>query len=110
MVDNTTNKLMAFIDLKNIDWTIPKTEIGCFTDKKISGKGITTKALKAFLDYSFNHFKFKKIYLRTHHTNKAAKTVAEKCDFELEGTIKMDYKTTSGKIIDLMYYGLINKK
>ncbi|TJY35944.1 GNAT family N-acetyltransferase [Pontimicrobium aquaticum] len=110
VVDNTTNKLMAFIDLKNIDWTIPKTEIGCFTDKKISGKGITTKAIKTFLDYSFNHFKFKKIYLRTHHSNKAAQTLAEKCGFELEGIIRMDYKTTSGKIIDLMYYGLINNK
>ncbi|MFB0938217.1 MAG: RimJ/RimL family protein N-acetyltransferase [Candidatus Azotimanducaceae bacterium] len=109
LVDNLTNKFIAFIDLKNVDWTIPKTEIGCYTDKIYAGKGLTTKAMKLFIEYCFKHFEFKKIYLRTHHSNKAAQALAEKCGFELEGTIRMDYITTSGEIVDLIYYGRINK-
>jgi RimJ/RimL family protein N-acetyltransferase len=105
VVDNLTNNFVAFIDLKNVDWSIPKTEIGCYTDEKFAGKGMTTKAMKLFVDYCFDTFEFKKIYLRTHQSNKAAQTVAEKCGFELEGTIRMDYITTAGELVDLMYYG-----
>ena len=107
-MDNLTNEFVAFIDLKNLDWSIPKTEIGCYTDKKIAGRGMTTKAMKLFVDYCFKNFEFKKIYLRTHHSNKAAQIVAEKCGFELEGTIRKDYITTAGEIVDLMYYGRLN--
>ena len=50
-------------------------------------------------------YKFQKLFLRTHASNISAKKVAENCGFELEGIIRKDYKTTSGKIIDLAYYG-----
>jgi RimJ/RimL family protein N-acetyltransferase len=110
MQDNSTGEFVAFFDLKNLDWTIPKTEIGCYTDGKFAGKGLTTKAMKLFLDYCFVHFEFKKIFLRTHHRNKAAQIVAEKCGFEKEGNIRMDYKTTSGEIVDLIYYGKLKGK
>ena len=109
VVDNLTNDFIAFIDLKNLDWSIPKTEIGCYADEKVAGKGVTTKAMKLFMDYCFENFNFKKIYLRTHQSNRAARIVAEKCGFELEGTIRMDYITTAGEIVDLMYYGKLNK-
>ncbi|MDH7911140.1 GNAT family protein [Winogradskyella sp. SYSU M77433] len=108
VVDNITNNFVAFIDLKNIDWSIPKTEIGCYTDEKHAGKGITTKALNLFIDFCFDNFNFKKIYLRTHKSNKAAQNVAKKCGFDLEGTIRMDYITTAGDIVDLMYFGRLN--
>jgi len=109
LVDNLTNNLVAFFDLKNLDWTIPKTEIGCYTDEKFIGTGLTTKAMKLFVAYCFEHFDFKKIFLRTHHSNKAAQALAYNCGFEIEGTIRMDYKTTAGEIVDLIYYGRLNK-
>jgi RimJ/RimL family protein N-acetyltransferase len=110
LVDNLTNEFAAFIDLKNLDWTIPKAEIGCYTDGKYAGKGLTTTAMRLFVDYCFDNFKLKKIFLRTHHTNKPAQTLAEKCGFEIEGNIRMDYKTTAGEIVDLIYYGRLNRK
>ena len=108
LMNDTTGEFVAFIDLKNIDWTIPKTELGCYTDEKFAGKGLTTKSIQLFTDYCFTHFKFRKIFLRTHHSNKAAQVLAQHCGFEIEGSIRMDYKTTSGEIVDLMYYGKLN--
>jgi RimJ/RimL family protein N-acetyltransferase len=110
LVENSTNEFIAFFDLKNIDWTIPKTEIGCYTDQQFAGKGLTTKAMQVFINYCFKHFEFKKIFLRTHYTNTAAQVLAQKCGFEKEGIIRMDYKTTAGKIVDLIYYGKLNNK
>jgi RimJ/RimL family protein N-acetyltransferase len=61
-----------------------------------------------FCDFSFEEHKFKKLFLRTHPTNLAARKIAEKCGFEVEGIIKRDYKTTSGELIDLVYYGRLS--
>jgi len=110
VVDQINNNLIAFMDLKNIDWTIPKAEIGCYTDTEFAGTGLTTKAMQLFLEYSFAHFGFKKIFLRTHQSNIAAQQVADKCGFELEGTIRMEYKTTAGEIVDLKYYGRLQQQ
>lgn len=100
-----TKEFIAFLDLKNIDWSIPKAELGCYTDEAFAGKGITTKAIEYFVQGSFDHFQFNKIFLRTHHSNKAAQILAANCGFEVEGVIRCDYKTTSGEIVDLIYYG-----
>ena len=105
VIDNSNQKIVGFLDLKNIDWSIPKSEIGFFIDKDYAGKGITTKALNLLCDFCFSEYKFQKIYLRTHSRNIAARTLSEKSGFELEGIIRKDYKTTSGEIVDMIYYG-----
>lgn len=105
IVDDTDDQIIGFLDLKNIDWNIPKSEMGCYIDEDYANNGITTKAFKLFCDYSFKRFSFKKLFLRTHVSNIAAQSVAEKCGFEKEGIIRRDYRTTSGKLVDLIYYG-----
>lgn len=105
IIENTTNSIIGFLDLKNIDWDIPKSEIGCYIDEDYAGKGITTKAFALFQAYCFKTYGFKKLFLRTHSENYAARKVAEQSGFEIEGTIRRDYITTSGELVDLIYYG-----
>ena len=40
VIDTNTQKIIALVDLKNIDWNIPKGELGCFVAKN----NIATKA------------------------------------------------------------------
>lgn len=105
IVDNSNHSLIGFIDVKNIDWSIPKAELGCYIDEEYAGKRVSTKAFSILTGHCFNELGFKKLFLRTHQSNIAAIKVAEKCGFRVEGTIRSDYKTTSGEIIDLIYYG-----
>lgn len=107
VIDLVTKMPIGFIDIKNIDWSIPKAELGFFIDKNYAGKSITTKALLNISEYLFNDLKFNKLLLRIHHSNNPSRGVAEKCGFELEGIIKNDYKTTKGEIVDFMYYGKV---
>jgi len=106
--DDNNNTIAGFLDLKNIDWNIPKSELGCYIDEDYEGKGISSEAVKVFCEYCFAEFKFKKIFLRTHQSNLAARHIAEKCGFEVEGILRREYKTTSGEIIDLIYYGKLS--
>ena len=105
IIDHTDEKIIGFVDLKNIDWNIPKTQIGFYIDESYAGKGIISKAIREICNYCFKEKGFVKLFMRIHPENIAAQKVAEKCGFELEGTIRNDYKTGSGEIIDLLYYG-----
>ncbi|QBZ97633.1 GNAT family N-acetyltransferase [Flavobacterium sangjuense] len=110
VIENDENKeLVGFIDIKNIDWNIPKAELGFYTDEQYSGKGISSKAFSLFVDYCFDHFGFSKLFLRTHESNIAAQKLAQKAGFQIEGKIRKDYKTTKGEVVDLIYYGKIRE-
>ena len=107
LLNTHDNTLIGFIDIKNIDWNIPKGELGYFIDEEYANKGIFTKALKVFTNFCFESYGFNKLFLRTHESNYSARKVAENCGFEIEGTIRRDYKTTTGDLVDLLYYGKI---
>ena len=107
IVDQNENNIIGFIDLKSIDWSIPKTQIGFYIDEAYAGKGIITEAIQLICDICFQDKGFEKLFMRIHPDNIAAKKVAEKCGFELEGTIRKEYKTPSGELVDLLYYGKI---
>ena len=108
IVDNTTGEFTGLVDVKNIDWNVPKAELGCFFDGNHTGKGLAERALRSVLEHLESEYKFIKLFLRTHDGNTTARKLAGKCGFELEGRIRKDYKTTGGEVIDCLYYGRIN--
>jgi ribosomal-protein-serine acetyltransferase len=106
-IDNTP---IGFLDVKNIDWIIPKAEIGCYTDRDHAGKGVAKAAMHLFVDHCFREYGFNKLLLRTHESNESAIRVALNSGFTKEGTIRCDYKTTSGELVDLLYFGLLRSE
>lgn len=105
IIDTTTNNIAGFIDVKNIDYHLPKAEMGCFIDKDYTDKGISSKAFALVCNHYFRELGFNKLFLRTHPSNAAACRLAEKTGFKKEGLLRNDYKTTAGEIVDLVYYG-----
>ncbi len=105
IVDQNDESIIGFVDLKNIDWTIPKTQIGFYIDESYAGQGIISKAVEEICKHCFEEKGFEKLYMRIHEENIAALKVADKCGFDLEGTIRKDYRTHSGELVDLLYYG-----
>jgi ribosomal-protein-serine acetyltransferase len=110
VLNKQTQALEGFFDIKNIDWSIPKAEVGCYVDEDSAGRGLTSKLAVQFCRYCFTEYQFKKLFIRTHHTNIAAKRLAEKCGFTLEGTLRSDYRTTAGELVDLLYYGKLRSE
>ncbi|SNR15203.1 GNAT family N-acetyltransferase [Tenacibaculum jejuense] len=98
-------ELIGFIDFKNIDWSIPKAELGAFIDINFEGKGIITKSFTTLLESVVKTHGFKKLFCRISQRNVKSIALAERCGFCLEGTITKDYRTTNGELIDLNYYG-----
>lgn len=109
IIDTTNSTVIGYVDIKSIDWSIPKAEIGYFIDKNYENRGITAKAVRKIISYAFDKLEMHKLFLRTHESNIGSIKIAEKNGFKKEGIIRSDYKMTSGVIIDVIYYGLLKK-
>jgi ribosomal-protein-serine acetyltransferase len=107
ITDINTAEFVGLVDVKNIDWNVPKAELGSFIDHRYEGKGIVSKATNLVIDHSIEKYKFIKLLCRANSRNKGSIAVILKNGFELEGTIRNDYRTTKGEIVDLNYYGRV---
>ena len=107
ILDTRTARPVGYIDIKNIDWRIPRGELGYFIDEHYEGKGISTKAVSEIIKHCTHDLNFIKLFLRTHDSNTGSKRVAEKNGFIIEGLIRNDHRKTNGEIVDLIYYGLV---
>jgi ribosomal-protein-serine acetyltransferase len=107
VVDTRTNTMVGFVDVKNIDWNIPKAELGAYMDAEHEGQGIASRALAAITQHCFEELGMDKLLIRTHERNTGARRVIEKNGYTQEGLVRRDYKTTSGEVVDLLYYGKV---
>jgi len=107
ITDIKTNAFVGLVDVKNIDLNVPKAELGSFIDGNYEGKGIVTEATKLVMNHIVEHYKFIKLLCRASSRNKGSIAVILKNGFELEGTIRKDYRTSKGEIVDLNYYGRV---
>ncbi len=107
ITDIETDKFIGLVDVKNIDMNFPKAELGSFIDTQYEGKGIVSKATNLVIDHIIEEYEFIKLLCRVNSRNMRSIAVILKNGFELEGTIRNDYRTTKGEIVDLNYYGRV---
>jgi len=108
IIEHTDTKhLCGSIFLKNFESRVPKCELGYFLDKQYEGKGIASKALQAVCTFCFEELQLNKLCIRTGIDNIASKRLAENMGFKLEGIVRNDFRTASGILVDIAYYGRI---
>jgi len=103
-----SQKIIGSIFLKNFDRSVKKCELSFFIDRNYEGKGIFTKAVSLITEYSFRSLGLNKIYLRIAYDNLSSRRVAEKNGFNVEGFLLQDFRTPDGRLIDIIYFGLLN--
>lgn len=83
------------------------TEIGYWVKEEQWGKGIATRAVKAFTSYLFKEKNYLRVYAYCFSENPASARVLEKAGFEREGLLrKLIRKNTSYK--DCILYACLN--
>ena len=102
-----SEKLIGYINVKNIVWNIPKCELGYFIDKYYQGKGLMTKYIGEVLRFCFEELKVVKVYLRIAKENVGSIRIAKKNGFEKEGVLRKEFRIETGELIDVEYYGKI---
>ena len=102
-------KLIGAVNIKEIDWTIPKCEIAYFVGKDYQGKGVTKKSVKWLTEFCFAELRMEKIYAKVNPENYGSKYVLEKNGFVKEGTLRNDYRNGNNVLVDSEYYGLLKE-
>lgn len=83
--------------LHNIDWTIPKFEIGYWVDARHEGNGYMTEAVQRISQFAFKELGAKRLEIRCDSDNIRSRAVATRAQFELEGILKQDSRSADGK-------------
>jgi len=99
-------KLMGYILLKNLDWTIPKAELSFFLDAPYLQKGFMTEATLALLQFAFEQLQLLKIYLYTSPDNTAGRRLVTNAGFRPVGTLQQHYRRPDGITLDMVLYEL----
>lgn len=102
-------QLIGWISLKNIDWRIPKAELGYYLDKSFEGQGIISKGVKKVVHFAFNDLEMEKLFIRTGPENIGSQKIALKNGFVEEGILRSEFRLEDGKLIDTIYYGRVRK-
>jgi ribosomal-protein-alanine N-acetyltransferase len=94
------------ISVKNLDWEVPRAEIGYYISKEYEGRGLMTEVLKVIIRFSFEQLKVRKLFLRTTPSNVRSSKLAENCGFVKEGCLRKDFLKADKTLSDVIYYGI----
>lgn len=75
-------------------------------DERLAGRGLITEAVQLTIDYLFGTKKLHRIHLVIVPENAASRRIAEKCGFELEGTVRGAF-FNDGRNQDVLLYSLL---
>lgn len=75
-------------------------------DPSVAGRGVVTEAVQLLVDYLFGSKKQHRIHLVILPENAASRRVAEKCGFQLEGTVRGAF-FHDGRNQDVLLYSLL---
>ncbi|MDK2913602.1 MAG: [ribosomal protein S5]-alanine N-acetyltransferase [Thermococcaceae archaeon] len=104
VIENSSESLVGFVGLHQIDMYNRHAELGYFISKEFWGRGYATEAVRLALLYAFNWLNLRKVYARVYESNLASIRVLEKNGFVLSGRLhKHEYIPEEG-FVDLLIY------
>lgn len=98
--EKKTGMLIGQIAVREINWRVPKCELGYFIISEKRGQGFAPEALDAIAAFCFEKAGMVKLLLRIENINLSSKRVAEKCGFSCSGTLRNDFRSSDGRLMD----------
>lgn len=95
------------IALMNLEYKIPKAEMGLYFTAWPETKELVQEALLEVLHFAFDTLGMNKVYIRFTFTNNFYSELVQECGFKKEGILRSDFRgTDSAELLDLTYFGI----
>jgi len=107
--DKITHEFVAQIYVGPVNWDLPEFQIGYFADNDHEGQGYVTEAVRATIQFIFEHLKAHRVRLECDDTNVRSYRVAERSGLVREGHIRENKSNPDGSFSGTLYYGLLKK-
>lgn len=101
-----TGAEIGVIGINNLSSIHKKAEIGFWSLPEFWGKGYTTEAGKAVLQFCFHQLQLNRIEATVETENPASIAAIQKLGLQHEGTFK-EYEMNNDKFIDLMMFAIL---
>lgn len=103
------SEIVAFAGIVQINKEVEKAETYLFVNPDKLHSGIGSIAKKLLIEYAFTKLELNKLYVITNEDNIASQRIQEKFGYHLEGVLREEYRTKSGRLMNRLYYGLLRK-
>lgn len=105
-----TNEFIGVTSLENVDWKVPKCNIGYWIATKHSGKGYMVEAVKGLTELGFHQLHFMRIEIRCESSNLKSRAIPERLGYKLEGVLENEDLSADGsKLTDTCVYAKVQK-
>ncbi|PFA67688.1 GNAT family N-acetyltransferase [Bacillus sp. AFS015802] len=105
-----TNEFVGSTGFHNIDWSVPKFEIGYWIDTRMSGNGYMGEAVGKLNDFALNELGGKRVEIRCESTNDKSRAIPERLGYDLEGILRNEDLSVDGeRLTDTCVYGKISE-
>lgn len=106
LFDKETKMFIGSSGLHNIDWSIPKFEIGYWCRKSRIGEGYITESVRGLTVFAFEILKANRVEICCDEKNKQSRKVAERLGYQLEGVFRNYRLTVDGELEDTCIYSM----
>lgn len=104
LFEKATGRLAGAVGLHRMVWTTPKAEVGYWSRTSRTGNGFAGEAVTALSSYAFRYLRLVRLELITDEENAGSRRLAERCRFELEGTLRNDQRSPEGSLRNMCIY------
>jgi RimJ/RimL family protein N-acetyltransferase len=99
--------LVGCSGLHRMDWSVPSFEIGYWLRTSQQGCGYMTEAVHAITGFAFDVLRARRVEIRADDRNARSWRVAERCGYQLEGTLRNEALDTDGRPRDMRIYARV---
>lgn len=90
--------------LHNIDWSVPRFEIGYWIRTSLSGQGYITEAVNAITAFAFDVLGAQRIEIRCDARNERSAAVAQRAGYTLEVRMRNQVRAVDGSLRDTLVF------
>jgi RimJ/RimL family protein N-acetyltransferase len=94
-------------DLHNIDWSVPRFELGYWVRRTHQRQGYVSEAVLALTRFAFDVLEAERVEIQCSHRNTGSQRVAERCGFTLEARLRNQAREPTGELRDTLVYALV---
>ena len=103
--DAHTQQIVGHVQIKNIDNSLQKCELGYFVDKDFTRQGIASFMVNEITNYCFEKLEKNKVFICTNPDNVGSQQIAIANGYIKEGILRSEFKYPDGRITDVVYFG-----
>ncbi|HEY6951494.1 MAG TPA: GNAT family protein [Bacteroidota bacterium] len=101
--------VVGTIGFHKIDWLNRSVEIGYWLSEDHQGRGLVTRACKAFIDHAFNELHLHRVQIRCAVGNAKSCRIPERLGFIKEG-MQRQSEFLYDRYVDLIIYGMLEQE